>query len=301
MGRATRAPQRCERKGRHFNPRPPWGGRQKGAYKPYKAHLISIHALRGEGDAIEKKAIFLTRYFNPRPPWGGRQQNKRIPHKKIQFQSTPSVGRATILLLLRLVGFLNFNPRPPWGGRRESDLGYPLSRFISIHALRGEGDADGQLTVSYSLRFQSTPSVGRATFTALTAGQGKFTFQSTPSVGRATRAFLREESIKHISIHALRGEGDAFKFITVRGRNVYFNPRPPWGGRQKIRIKIKPSNDFNPRPPWGGRRLQIILEWSTKNISIHALRGEGDNFYRPYVTQGLISIHALRGEGDEEC
>ena len=34
----------------------------------------------------------------------------------------------------------------------------------------------------------------------------------------------------NISIHALRGEGD----VNCKGRrqdDVYFNPRPPWGGR----------------------------------------------------------------------
>ena len=33
-------------------------------------------------------------------------------------------------------------------------------------------------------------------------------------------------------------------------------------------------------------------------ISIHALRGEGDDFMEQHKTVRLISIHALRGEGD---
>ena len=35
-----------------------------------------------------------------------------------------------------------------------------------------------------------------------------------------------------------------------------------------------------------------------KYISIHALRGEGDNFYGYEEISEDISIHALRGEGD---
>ena len=33
-------------------------------------------------------------------------------------------------------------------------------------------------------------------------------------------------------------------------------------------------------------------------ISIHALRGEGDNFWQAKSLTNTISIHALRGEGD---
>ena len=34
-------------------------------------------------------------------------------------------------------------------------------------------------------------------------------------------------------------------------------------------------------------------------ISIHALRGEGDLRFVPLAVYQLISIHALRGEGDK--
>ena len=57
--------------------------------------LISIHALRGEGDRGEEvigPGALL--HFNPRPPWGGR------PH-----QGAYTIPR------------YHFNPRPPWGGR----------------------------------------------------------------------------------------------------------------------------------------------------------------------------------------
>ena len=33
---------------------------------------ISIHALRGEGDIFRCQCLSGGRYFNPRPPWGGR-------------------------------------------------------------------------------------------------------------------------------------------------------------------------------------------------------------------------------------
>ena len=45
--------------------------------------------------------------------------------------------------------------------------------------------------------------------------------------------------------------------------------------------------------------IDNLLKEMVGEISIHALRGEGDYF--PYIEEGArgrISIHALRGEGD---
>ena len=148
-----------------------------------------------------------------------------------RFQSTPSVGRATIIAVdfdchsdyisihaLRGEGDMRV---------RRQELGLTL---ISIHALRGEGDAAPQGRLYLSLLFQSTPSVGRATSSAF---------------------------------------GDFLR--------LYFNPRPPWGGRrcwycwtcykgcpfqstpsvgratENNTKSNKSDNNFNPRPPWGGR------------------------------------------------
>ena len=81
--------------------------------------------------------------------------------------------------------FKDFNPRPPWGGRLYNKSGdYPTEKF------------------------QSTPSVGRATTGYLHQVERNRTFQSTPSVGRATATRKYKFSFFHISIHALRGEGD---------------------------------------------------------------------------------------------
>ena len=81
------------------------------------AHWISIHALRGEGDTHPTFENCDYTDFNPRPPWGGRP--------------SPSAHRG---------GAVHFNPRPPWGGRRDIIESIFLFLRISIHALRGEGD-----------------------------------------------------------------------------------------------------------------------------------------------------------------
>ncbi len=149
--------------------------------------------------------------------------------------------------------------------------------------------------------FQSTPSVGRATRTILDLSAHASAFQSTPSVGRATearyliQAYISFQSTPSVGRATLSLWGEAAHFL-------YFNPRPPWGGRQKNSgLSRQAGFHFNPRPPWGGRPLRQLGKLCRLRISIHALRGEGDprrHFDRHAAVDG-ISIHALRGEGDD--
>ena len=57
-------------------------------------------------------------------------------------------------------------------------------------------------------------------------------FQSTPSAGRATKLAQSMQTMANISIHALRGEGDYTVVLDVKAV-VDFNPRPPRGGRRR--------------------------------------------------------------------
>ena len=214
--------------------------------------------------------------FNPRPPWGGRLPCADPRPANLLFQSTPSVGRAT-----KLVWFL-----------------LELTR-ISIHALRGEGDNNARRISQEFFYFNPRPPWG----------------------GRRRRAYKRK-SCQNISIHALRGEGDVsesyvdgypkISIHALRGEGDYalrrsilsdqsFQSTPSVGratrtGWQNWYVCC----DFNPRPPWGGRRSSLVLNWTVQaEISIHALRGEGDISTNIIVCKvNDISIHALRGEGD---
>ena len=82
--------------------------------------------------------------------------------------------------------------------------------------------------------------------------------------------------------------------------NGYFYPRPPGGGRQCRAPSLRPPPYFYPRPPGGGRlgydgRIGLYVD-----ISIHALRVEGDSNKEMFRYELIwISIHALRVEGDE--
>ena len=214
--------------------------------------LISIHALREEGDGQSDGApllggLFLStpsarratdrprsccscpHDFYPRPPRGGRQ----IPYRRYpsmdKFLSTPSARRAT-----------------PDGQPRH------LRRQISIHALREEGDWVRDRIGTRLFEFLSTPSARRATSgrrlrtrrgihfyprpprggrpSEKPRSEGFCRFLSTPSARRATYSYDEHVKLAEISIHALREEGDfASKVTAVPPFNFY--PRPPRGGR----------------------------------------------------------------------
>ena len=56
--------------------------------------------------------------------------------------------------------------------------------------------------------------------------------------------------------------------------------------------------DFYPRPPRGGRPIGKYVWTDGTQISIHALREEGDPAGVLNLLKPTISIHALREEGD---
>ena len=101
------------------------------------AGLISIHALREEGDRNRPETICTRPYFYPRPPRGGRRTHPA------------SSGRAG-----------DFYPRPPRGGRPSFREGLIQHGGISIHALREEGDQTGQPSATTSANFYPRPPRG---------------------------------------------------------------------------------------------------------------------------------------------
>ena len=61
---------------------------------------------------------------------------------------------------------------------------------------------------------------------------------------------------------------------------------------------LRPCSDFYPRPPRGGRPAGGPGSFHGRQISIHALREEGDAAVNDLLQRHNISIHALREEGD---
>ena len=169
--------------------------------------------------------------FYPRPPRGGRP-------------STPPPWSSVA----------HFYPRPPRGGRPALPGDLLVLFFISIHALREEGDGGTPGAGLCAAHFYPRPPRG-----------GRLPFMPIPQ---------QRESI---SIHALREEGDCIDRLMGHkskdfyprpprgGRHLpsgwfpdlrYFYPRPPRGGRRGPLLKPSESRaDFYPRPPRGGRRF----------------------------------------------
>ena len=143
--------------------------------------------------------------------------------------------------------------------------------------------------------FQSTPSARRATYRYLRMANehthfnprpprgGRRAndielellrrFQSTPSARRATKHQLSKSSGRHISIHALREEGDNI-WAEDDTTSTYFNPRPPRGGRPGIKRHGLTTEYFNPRPPRGGRhQYKRLFGFQNRNFNPRPPRG----------------------------
>ncbi len=235
---------------------------------------ISIHALREEGDGFGAQTPSGGYDFYPRPPRGGRLWNNRLDVISCEFLSTPSARRATKLT------------------RAEQ-----VARFISIHALREEGD---------QLWHKLKPLL--------------FYFYPRPPRGGRQGVYICEACGTDISIHALREEGDRYCRPTRR-KSIYFYPRPPRGGRRSGQLVLDCINlflstpsarratvilrlwqyrlqNFYPRPPRGGRLIVTgCCRFSSRFLSTPSARRATCKTQSKAV-QPWISIHALREEGD---
>ena len=202
-GWKPRPPLRC-----NFYPRPPRGGRHdylrtnvglqlflstpsaRRATRRLRqgdhSQMISIHALREEGDCFPAVRPRLAYNFYPRPPRGGRpikmprkhltrdisihalreegdRRTAHTEHRLDDFYPRPPRGGR---LRERFIGgrqLQHFYPRPPRGGRHHQPVASSIPNPISIHALREEGDAEQKAEEMKKFEFLSTPSARRAT------------------------------------------------------------------------------------------------------------------------------------------
>ena len=168
--------------------------------------------------------------------------------------------------------------------------------FLPVKALppapNGPGTGGGRCHATYLCgeRFNSRPPWGgrpAAVHPALAATS----FQSTPSARRATAAM--NASIKAIELFqstpsAMRATGALPSSAVLV---IYFNPRPPRGGRRGERQLTRCPKNFNPRPPRGGRRA----------VKIHGCR-DGIFQSTPSARRATPCVppSALREEGDPQ-
>ena len=170
--------------------------------------LISIHALREEGDINIWKGVSERPNFYPRPPRGGRRrgQQARGVTKSISIHALREEGDTLAMTLART--YKDFYPRPPRGGR-------PPSAILRSH----------------SRTFLSTPSARRATIQRASIDPNiAISIHALREEGDAS--MVRQILLRAISIHALREEGDSSRLMCSPSTS-YFYPRPPRGGRQQ--------------------------------------------------------------------
>ena len=200
--------------------------------------LISIHALREEGDTETVD-----------------DQLARV----LAFQSTPSARRATVSAVEKQKRSVKFQSTPSARRATITTIAAAEALEISIHALREEGDsgsnADGGRVFNFNPR---PPRGGRLDH----RGEHEMSkeFQSTPSARRATtpaRALCRA---LRISIHALREEGDPFGFTCGRCPVLISIHALREEGDEQPQKRLSAQVYFNPRPPRGGRRLMLSLK-----------------------------------------
>ena len=191
--------------------------------------LSTPSARRATSEATGPSRIS-THDFYPRPPRGGRQKGQTLQQSTKQFLSTPSARRATQARTPSTRRPTHFYPRPPRGGRPFLLTYCATYAYISIHALREEGDHPRLLPVL---------------------------------------------PCPVISIHALREEGDPRK-STQSNSNVYFYPRPPRGGRHPVNEDGEAVIEFLSTPSARRATHAGVLRVLLQQISIHALREEGD-------------------------
>ena len=263
---------------------------------------ISIHALRVEGDHLPLSFLHTVLYFYPRPPGGGRPKSITVVTAALLFLSTPSGWRATFsygltpvsfrisIHALRVEGDLSvicylYNTigisihalrvegdySPPYTSRIEPD--------ISIHALRVEGDRRSRYFPRLCSYFYPRPPGGGRPRKIACSG-ARLLFLSTPSGWRATFPSSLRSALQTPFLSTPSGWRATARLDARRVLGRHFYPRPPGGGRQGF--PLDPENQVN--------------------ISIHALRVEGDSRIRRATPPACpISIHALRVEGDCAC
>ena len=212
------------------------------------------------------------------------------------FLSTPSARRAT------------HHPRLRSGGQK-----------ISIHALREEGDQNSIALIESGKRFLSTPSARRATLTLYHADVLRLiSIHALREEGDAVSCSL---VLMPCYFYPRPPRGGRQRVHPNGSRAAHFYPRPPRGGRLEEQVENNSTDvflstpsarratgvptrrhrsysHFYPRPPRGGRPAGVQLGFLFIDISIHALREEGDRVRHQFSGLFQISIHALREEGD---
>ena len=257
--------------------------------------LVSIHALREEGDPVDDAGELQDDISIHALREEGDGKDYTAKAMTGQFLSTPSARRATdagghgglmggiSIHALRAEGdflrihshtvMIYFYPRPPRGGRPPHTARNLMGYRISIHALREEGDMTSISSTGSSPNFYPRPPRGGRRDPEAAAYYAK-KFLSTPSARRATCFWTSSTtSSKFLSTPSAR-----------RATHGHFPQFP-----SQVLFLSTPS----------ARRATAAADGAAKvkGISIHALRKEGDvgaTFFESHNARFLSTPSARR-------
>ena len=235
---------------------------------------ISIHASREGSDSHPRDVEPVFYLFQSTLPAGEatRSGPSVEGHESISIHA--SRGGSDYQSLGLPLPPLYFNPRFPRGKRHLAISGTAFRSAISIHASRGGSDDRRKQRKVNCDKFQSTLPAGEAT---------------------NLRYFLKQ--VFQISIHASRGGSDIF--LSIVPRRPIFQSTLPAGEATLLMREIWPTYAyFNPRFPWGKRQRKDAALFVWGCISIHASRGGSDASNHSKSNRKYISIHASRGGSD---
>ena len=173
-----------------------------------------------------------------------------------------------------------------------------LEELISIHALRVEGDVlcvHRQCGVCISIHALRVEGDYKTCHICIRIDQISIHALRVEGDGEKFALLYR---FNYISIHALRVEGDAAEKLGFTNR-INFYPRPPGGGRRQTSISCSAAGGFLSTPS-GWRATMIAHPAAILPHNFYPRPPGGGRRLRTGDGEMLakISIHALRVEGD---
>ncbi len=175
----------CRYRWRNFYPRPPRGGRLGLRYEGDNAKVISIHALREEGDRSRplKDSSYMVFLSTPSARRATIRRFNYAILSAISIHALREEGDSCPRLIKIEVADISIHALREEGDT--SDAAQPDQGGISIHALREEGDNTSRGNDQKSRIFLSTPSARRATpITGLLACRITYFYPRPPRGGR---------------------------------------------------------------------------------------------------------------------
>ncbi len=235
-------------------------------------------------------------FLSTSPARGTTGSLEALANYMLKFLSTsPARGTTGRTLWLNCASSY-FYPRPPRGGRRLGEGFDLLVIDISIHVPR-EGDDRLPLVFRKARTdFYPRPPRGGRRYWAVKPTRQSHFYPRPPRGGRRVHA-KSADSPSTISIHVPREGDDSPRQKRPARRRRFLSTSPARGTTALFWNLIFSERNFYPRPPRGGRRRIRRFLFPVFHISIHVPR-EGDDlrrYWRRWPARTFLSTSPARG------